>query len=143
MSSVIDPNPANDVASEPTTVGGLDSDTDGVPDASDCAPLNPSAWAVPGPARGLLFPGPDTATIQWSPPAATGGPGLVYDLLRSADKTSFAAATCVATGVTTTGANDASGTSAGLFYLVRARNVCGSNLGTSSSGVPRTAPACQ
>jgi uncharacterized repeat protein (TIGR01451 family) len=142
-SATIDPNPGNDTASEATTVGQADSDGDGVPDGSDCAPSDPSAWAVPGPAQLVLFPGPDTATIQWSPPVLPGGPGLVYDLLRSTDPASLAAATCIVKGVTATTAGDATDTDAGFFYLVRARNACGSNLGTDSSGTPRTAPACQ
>ena len=141
-STVIDPNPSNDSSVELTTVGSLDADGDGVPDASDCAPGDPSAWTVPGPAENLLFPGPDVVTMQWNSPGAPGGPGIVYDLLRSIDRTTWAAATCVATGLATTMASDPETPPVAYYYLVRARNICGANMGTDSSGVPHTAPGC-
>lgn len=142
-STSIDPNPANDTAQESTTVAASDSDGDGVPDAADCAPGDPAAWAVPGEATGLVFPTPgNTAAMQWAAPTAPGGTQVRYDLLRSTSKSDFSAAVCVASGITAASATDATLPATGLFYLVRARNACGGNLGAGTSGVPRTGAAC-
>jgi uncharacterized repeat protein (TIGR01451 family) len=141
--STIDPNPANDTAQVSTTVGAPDADGDGVPDATDCAPGDGTAWALPGEATGVIFPTPgNNATLQWSAPAAPGGTIVRYDLLRSASESDFSSATCVASGVTATSGNDATVPSSVLYYLVRSRNACGGNLGASSGGVPRTGAAC-
>jgi uncharacterized repeat protein (TIGR01451 family) len=141
--STIDPNPSNDTAQVSTTVGAPDADGDGVPDATDCAPGDGTAWALPGEATGVIFPTPgNNATLQWSAPAAPGGTIVRYDLLRSASKSDFSSATCVASGVTATSGNDATVPSSVLYYLVRSRNACGGNLGASSGGVPRTGAAC-
>ena len=141
--ATIDANPANDTAQASTTVAAADGDGDGVPDASDCAPGDPAAWAVPGEATGVVFPTPgNTSTFQWSAPAAPGGTLVRYDLLRSTSKSDFSAATCVASGITATTASDAAAPASALYYLVRSRNDCGGNLGSASSGTPRTGAAC-
>src|SRR5262249_4969024 len=142
-SAVIDTNAANDSAQEVTTVGAPDADGDGVPDASDCAPADPTAWAVPSEALNLRFPGPPPLTqLQWNAPATPGGTVVLYDLLRSTVKNDFSAATCLASGVTATSASDATAPTAGFFYLVRSRNVCGGTLGNASNGTPRTGVSC-
>jgi len=142
-SSVIDPNPANDTDLETTTVGVTDSDGDGVPDASDCAPGDLSAWAVPGEARNFRFPTrADNSQMQWDAPTLPGGTVVLYDLVRSTTAASFAAATCVATGQTGLTASDPSTPVTVFYYLVRSRNVCGGNLGSASNDTPRTARSC-
>jgi uncharacterized repeat protein (TIGR01451 family) len=143
QTAVIDTNSANDASTETTTVGAADADQDGVPDASDCAPNNNAAWAIPGEATALVFPTVANKTaMQWNAPAAPGGTTVIYDLVRSTLAGNFSASTCVATNVTATSASDPASPGAAFFYLVRAENVCGGNLGTSSSGSPRNAGSC-
>ena len=141
--AVVDTSPANDASSETTLVElALDGDGDGVPDASDCAPANAEAWNVPGEATGLAFDAGSDALLQWSPPSIPGGTVVYYDLLRSTTANSFLLATCQATNITATSATDSSVPATAFHYLVRARNACGGNLGTDSSGAPRVAGAC-
>lgn len=120
-----------------------DADGDGVPDASDCAPGDPSAWSVPGEATDLLLEGGAGATeVRWSPPASPGGRTVYYDLLRSEGAANFGDPTCIVSGGTVAAATDGGLPERALFYLVRAWNVCGGNLGTASDGTPRLAGAC-
>lgn len=143
QTAVIDTNAANDVSTESTTVGAIDTDQDGVPDASDCAPNDATAWAVPGEATGLVFPvAGNKSSMQWSAPAAPGGTAVLYDLVRSAAASSFTTPTCLATGISATSGSDPATPPAGFYYLVRARNVCGGNSGTGQNGAPRTVGSC-
>ena len=120
----------------------VDGDGDGVPDATDCAPADPTAWAVPGEATGLSFDAADETLLRWSPPSSPGGTAVRYDLLRSATPGDFGAPTCVASDIAVTSARDIAAPSTALFYLVRSENACGGNLGTRSDGTPRTAGPC-
>ncbi|MGH2667539.1 MAG: DUF11 domain-containing protein [bacterium] len=143
-SMVIDPNPANDADLESTTVGSLDADGDGVPDASDCAPNDASAWALPGEVTGLRFPGGagGTALMEWDAPADPGGTAVAYDLLRSTVRNDFTAAACVGTNLAATSASDAAFPGSIFYYLVRAENACGVNMGRASDGTPHTGVSC-
>jgi hypothetical protein len=120
----------------------VDGDGDGVPDGADCAPADPSGWAVPGEATGLSFAAADPTRLLWSPPADPGGAEVRYDLLRSATAGDFGAAVCLAADTLATSGADAAAPGAAFFYLVRSENACGGNLGTRSDGTPRTAAPC-
>jgi len=119
-----------------------DADGDGVTDASDCAPTNPSAWTMASDVSDLLLSGPGPTKISWSVPDRTGSNAPRYDVLRSASPSGFLGATCIVSDGTGTIAFDAEVPAPLLAYLVRAENACGGTLGTDSSGVPRTGALC-
>jgi uncharacterized repeat protein (TIGR01451 family) len=141
---VIDTSAANDSSQEATTVGTPpDADDDGVPDNEDCAPLDPTAWAVPGEAADLRFPVPgNEAHLEWDAPGNAGGPVVFYDLLRSLLADDFSSPACVVRDTTETTAEDPDTAAHAFFYLARSKNVCGGNLGTGSGETPRTGGAC-
>jgi len=121
----------------------LDGDGDGVPDAADCAPGDPTAWAPPGEATGLGFPTASDATLlQWSPPQVSGSTTVHFDLVRSTVSGNFGAPACPVTDTAATSATDPAVPGAAFFYLVRARNSCGGNSGTRSDGTPRAVGSC-
>jgi hypothetical protein len=123
--------------------GPIDADGDGVADAADCAPADPTIWAVPGEATGLRFPqANDAALLSWSPPDGPGGSTVRYDLLRSTAAGDFLAADCLVSGTTATSASDPAIPGRALFYLVRAKNACGGTLGTDSDGKLRAGASC-
>jgi uncharacterized repeat protein (TIGR01451 family) len=141
--AVIDTLAGNDTSSEISTVGVVDADGDGVPDPSDCSPGNASVWSVPGEATALSFPNAsDPSQLQWLPPASPGGTMVSYDLLRSTTQAGFITPTCLASGITATAAADPAIPGTIFYYLVRAKNACGGNLGTRSDGTARTAGSC-
>jgi hypothetical protein len=122
-----------------------DADGDGRGDACDGAPGDPTAWAVPGEATGLAFPsGTDKTAMAWQAPAVAGGTAVYYDVLRGAVASDFSSPSCAARNITATTASDASTPSVGarFFYLVRAQNSAGGNLGNRSNGTPRTGGSC-
>jgi hypothetical protein len=119
-----------------------DSDGDGVTGAQDCAPTNPSAWALPGGIGDLLLDGNATTRLSWSAPAAPGAPVPRFDVVRSTNPADFSAGTCVETNGLDRVATDAAAP-AGLYaYVVRVRNACGGNAGASSAGASRIVAAC-
>ena len=120
----------------------VDSDADGVPDLSDCAPLDGTTWSVPSEARNLNLEGSPTTTLTWSPPAAPGGSSTLYDVLRSGSASSFISAACLESGVGGQTAADPVSPATIFFYLVRSRNACGGNLGSDSGGNPRSGVTC-
>ena len=143
-SSIVDPSAANSSGS--ASVQSLnpltDDDNDGTTNAYDCKPLDNSVWSLPGPAQSLLLTGDATTTLAWAAPSVPGGNAVVYDVLRSTNPSGFSAATCIlanGSGLTT---QDSAIPAACYYYLVRAENGCGSNLGTDSLGVPRSGVAC-
>jgi len=124
-----------------------DDDDDGVDDDPDCAPLDPTTWAVPNPEDALLVTG--TGTLEWSSQAATAGPSTVYDVVEGGVLDLIAAgdisaATCMVGGTSLTSATDPNPPQpGGTYYLVRGRNACGvGGYGTDSVGTPRVGGAC-
>lgn len=120
---------------------GGDGDGDGVTDAVDCAPADPTAWELPGPATDLAFGG-DRERLTWLAPAAPGGTGLRYDLLRSTAPDGFGAPACLERNTLETESIDASVPRPLLAYLVRSHNGCGSSTGSDSAGRARETGAC-
>jgi hypothetical protein len=122
-----------------------DADGDGRGDACDGSPGDPTAWAVPGEATGLVFPsGTDKTAMAWQAPAVGGGTVVYYDMLRAGVPSDFSAPSCAARDITATTASDPSTPSAGarFYFLVRAKNSAGGNLGNRSNGTPRTGGSC-
>ena len=124
---------------------GVDGDGDGVHNACDCAPSDPSAWAVPQLISGLALSAGSPTTLTWVDQGPTIGPGVLYDvvtgdLIQLLSAGSFAGATCLVdqTPVASAAASGVPTAGQGFYYVVRARNVCAvgsygaSSLDTSS-----------
>ena len=128
-----------------------DDDNDGVLDGADCAPLDASAFAMPGEVTGV-------AVTQNSPTEVTFdtqnvGSGTLYEVVsgltgRIVATQSLMEDFCLAPGVATGSlqdtrpgppANDA------WFYLIRAGNSCGTGSlgGGAARAEPRAAEVCQ
>ena len=65
------------------TILETDTDGDGVPDVSDCRPLDETLWGIPSAVTDLTITGDALATLDWSEPADPGGETVFYDLLMS------------------------------------------------------------
>ncbi len=120
-----------------------DDDNDGVPDALDCAPLNPAVSAPPGELSGVTVTKGASTTLAWT---AASGSGIVYDvagdgiaLLISAHGAS--GATCLQNDAPANTWNDARpdpSPGSGYYYMVRAQNVCGGGTyGFATGGAER------
>jgi hypothetical protein len=127
------------IARHPASVPS-DGDGDGVFDPIDCAPADSDAWSLPGEATGVRWTG--ESTLTWQAPADAGGRSLRYDVLRSVRADDWSAALCLASGLTVNTGTDPALPAVSFYYLVRARNACGGNLGLRSDGTPRVAAAC-
>lgn len=126
-----------------------DDDNDGVSDISDCDGLDPTIWSTPGETSDLrVAHDAGATTYTWTAPAMLGGLHVVYDTFRSSSPQDFSGAICIES-------NDGTDTTASeivdppvgtpQFILNRAQNDCPDGLGllgSSSGGVPRTAPDC-
>lgn len=127
---------------------GPDVDGDSFIVCTDCDDGNAGAWATPGEAQDVRV-GPGGA-LAWLPPAAPGGSATTYDVLRSTNPTSFAAAACLPDPNPSDlgyADGDLPLPGAAFSYLVRATNACPAGagdgtLGTGSGGSPRSAPTC-
>jgi subtilisin family serine protease len=120
-----------------------DADGDGVNNDADCAPANSGLWGPPDPAVDLeAIQGAFVTSFAWTAPTDAGATALRYDLLRGTDANNFSSPTCIVSNISTTAASDGADPQALFFYLVRAINACGTNLGSSSGGTPRSGGAC-
>ncbi|MBI3449605.1 MAG: hypothetical protein HY049_11910 [Acidobacteria bacterium] len=117
-----------------------DSDGDGTLDSADCAPADPTTWAVPGEATSLAFSSPTSLT--WAAPASAGGTAVTYDVVRSTARAGFQSPACPAAAVTGTSASDLAIPGTAFYYLVRTRNTCGGTAGATSSGASRVVGSC-
>jgi hypothetical protein len=126
-----------------TTSAAPDLDDDGVTDANDCAPGNRAAWALTSAVSDLLVGGATTA-LSWSAPDRPGAPVPRYDLLRATAPAAFQQAECVVSDATSRAVTDPSvpDPGAAFYYLVRARNACGGNLGVASETTQRQGTSC-
>ena len=110
----------------------------------DCLPYDGTAWAGPSDARDLAVTRADTGNLTWSAPVEPGATNVLYDVLRSTSRSDFVAATCVESDGTDLVATSTARPkpASAYYYLVRAENVCGTNMGVGSDGTPRSGRAC-
>jgi hypothetical protein len=128
----------------------LDSDSDGVGEACDCAAADGQVWALPGPAEDLRLShsgGPSgTTTLSWTPPAEPGSSLINYDTVVSPVAADFdLSASCLESNEADTQAIHSTPPDPGevLYFLVRAENTCGlGSSGEDSAGVPRVVLDC-
>jgi len=125
-----------------------DIDGDGVSNASDCAPIDPTAWALPAEIAGVGF-SLNGQTLSWGSLAVQAGPATVYDVMRGLiaqlPTGGGAAETCLTSDTAATQIIDATtpAIGAGFYYLTRGANVCGvGTYGNRSNGAPRVTPIC-
>ncbi|MBP7145990.1 MAG: VCBS repeat-containing protein [Acidobacteria bacterium] len=121
-------------------------DLDPVPDAEDCAPLDPETWAVPIEVWDLHFYA-DRVTMSWQRLSAQAGWSVMYDVLRGLpDELPVGAGPGEQCRPTTNDycyEYDVPAAGSGFWYIVRGRNSCGSGtFGLASSGAERTSAAC-
>jgi hypothetical protein len=123
---------------------GLDRDGDGAANASDCAPDDASAFAIPSELRPLSVRREawGAATLSWPPVMPGAGPGTRVDvasgrLAELRTDRGFARAACAAPQVPDAPWTD-SRPDSGLWYLARGRNACGSG----TWGGTRVVEAC-
>ena len=123
-----------------------DMDGDGELNATDCRPSDPTLWTAPSAVRDLQVAGKPTTVLTWIAPQSPGGTTVVYDVLVSSRPDSFAAlyASCVESDGSDLTASDSGDPPAAtvFYYGVRVENSCGSNMGTTSGGTPRTGRSC-
>jgi hypothetical protein len=121
-------------------------DGDPLDDASDCRPLDATVWTAPTAASNLRITKAASNNLSWNAPSAPGCVTPTYDVLRSTSASNFLppAGACLVTDTTGLTATDTSVPGAGVcwFYLIRAENPCGSNLGTTSGGSARIGRTC-
>jgi hypothetical protein len=125
----------------------VDSDGDGNVNGSDCAPLDATAWALPGEVGGLVLDA-DKVTLQWTSTAPASGTGTVHDVLRGVIQElpvgGGLSETCIGTtaaAATTDATPPSAGT--GFWYLARGRNACGTGTyGFRTGGIERISTVC-
>ncbi|HET9480143.1 MAG TPA: MopE-related protein [Candidatus Polarisedimenticolia bacterium] len=121
-----------------------DDDNDLVPDASDCAPLDPGAFGTPGTVADLDLLSGIPTPVHWTAPSL--GPATTFDvasgLLDGSGPPAFSAGACLSSPGASPylDSRAAPPAGSGWYYLVKPRNVCGP--GTYGSAERDTLPAC-
>ena len=114
-----------------------DDDNDSVPDASDCAPLDPTAYGMPSEVDNLLVAGSSPTTLTYDPQAL--GSGMRYEVIsglisRLRERADYQENFCLAASVSGAIYSDtrpAPPVGDGWYYMVRSASGCG--LGTFGS----------
>jgi len=133
-----------DAADNSALPGNMDGDARG--DECDCAPSDPSAFAISD-VTGLRFD-PDRVTLRWDSAIPTSGPETVHDVVRGVlaelPVGEGPGEVCLASGTTSATATDPVNPplGSGFWYLVRSRNSCGGTYGFRSNGAERVTAAC-
>jgi photosystem II stability/assembly factor-like uncharacterized protein len=128
-------------------LGPADADGDGSDNLADCRPDDAAVFAVPGEVSGLSI-GSDRQTVSWDSAAPAAGSATEHQVLRgliAGLPVGGPTDACIVAGTTAASAVDADvpPADAGFWYLVRARNVCGTgSYGSTSAGGPRVGTAC-
>ena len=141
-------NQIPDECEDPAPCVPPDTDNDGTPDVDDCAPTDPTVWGFPGDVTGVMLDA-DQVTLTWDSQAALVGTATIYDVARG-DPAQLPVINDPTVVCLSAGLADPSLTipeippsDTGFYYLVRARNACGTGgWGVRSSGRPRTTFAC-
>jgi len=122
----------------------LNDDGDGAPDATDCAPLDPTAFGVPSEVQDVDVLASSPTSITWFNQAI--GAGTRYDiatgLIAACGVIDFTAGGCLA-GTAASPAQDAGPApppGGAWYYMVKSRNACGA--GTYGSAARDGHPAC-
>jgi hypothetical protein len=129
-------------------LGPADADGDGADNLHDCDPNDAGVFAAPGEVSGLAVAA-DRVTLSWSSAAPAAGTATTHQVLRGSiaalPVSGGATETCLSAGTTTATLVDPAMPSpgAGLWYLVRAVNACGTGgYGTTSGGQNRSSAVC-
>jgi photosystem II stability/assembly factor-like uncharacterized protein len=128
-------------------LGPADADGDGRDNLADCRPDDPTVFASPGEISGLVF-GADHVTLSWDSAAPTAGSATQHQVLRGLVTelpVGGASDACLVAGTLASSFVDdaAPPADAAFWYLVRARNICGTgSYGVTSGGSPRLGTAC-
>lgn len=143
---VLTPHGSYDIRIRPAD----DGDGDGVEDVADCAPLDATAFALPGEVTNLRVEGSGPTDVFFEPQAA--GPGTCHavhsGLLKRVIATRslqemFCLVPCVATAPWPD-ARQAPPLGDAWYYLVHAENVCGvGTLGNPGGDAPGAGDACR
>jgi hypothetical protein len=126
-----------------------DGDGDGRADPCDCAPQDPTSFAIPGEVLNLRWL--DRATLTWDSTSGASGAGTVHDVT-SGDLVALPTFApdpgdlCLGAQVTATSILDPGpdpATGQGRYFVARAENACGrSRWETSSDGRERVVAGC-
>jgi len=128
-------------------LGPADADGDGRDNLADCRPDDPTVLASPGEVTGLAF-GADRLTLSWNSASPSAGSATEHQVLRglvTALPAGGASDSCLVAGTPASSLADAElpPSDSAFWYLVRARNTCGTGTyGSTSGGIPRLGTAC-
>ena len=117
-------------------------------DVCDCAPSNPAAFSIPAEVTHLVLAS-DKITVKWNSAVPGSGNGTAHQLVRGSLSQlpvgSGVSESCLGPGTAVATVQDPSTPAAGdgYWYLVRAKNVCGTGTyGHASSGSEEVSVAC-